>query len=320
MDAVKISPVRPTLWHEIKRQRNAYFFIAPFFTVFLLFMVFPIGYSAALSLTRWNGIVEAQFVGLDHYRRAMADENFHRALLNTLIFSALTVTISVVVGLTLALFLNSVRFFQRFFRSVFFIPSVVSLVVVALLWKMILNSEVGMFNEAVRGFGVFMAWIGFKTPEWTHHQYRFLDSSRHFVPLLTMTLVNVWGVVGFNTVIFLAGLQGIPSTMYEVAHMDGATWKQDLRYVTLPMLRPTMFFVVLITTIDSLQVFVLPNVMNRGAASTMTVVYYLFQNAFEFYRMGYASAIAYVLFALTLIFSIIIRLVMGRRGRAEDFL
>ena len=303
----------------MRRQRNAYLFIAPVFIVFLLFMVFPIGYSAALSLTRWNGIVEPQFVGGEHYRRALVDENFHRALLNTLIFTMLTVTISVSVGLTLALFLNSVRFFQRFFRSVFFIPAVVSLVVVALLWKMILNSEVGMFNEVVRGFGVFMEWAGFTAPAWTHHQFRFLDSSHHFVPLLTMTLVNVWGVVGFNTVIFLAGLQGIPSTMYEVAHMDGATWRQDLRYVTLPMLRPTMFFVVLITTIDSLQVFVLPNVMNRGAASTMTVVYYLFQNAFEFYRMGYASAIAYLLFALTLFFSIIIRLVMGRRGRAEDF-
>ena len=307
------------LWRRMRRNASAYVFIAPFFTIFLLFMVFPIAFSAGLSLVRWNGIMQPRYAGIDHYVRAVVDHGFHQALLNTLVFTVLTVVISVVLGLLLALYLNSVRFMQRFYRSVFFVPSVVSLVVVAILWKTILNSEVGLVNEAIRSFGVLVQSWGFDAPDWTRRQYRFLDSSHRWVPLLTMTLVNVWGVVGFNTVIYLAGLQGIPHTLYEVSRMDGATWQQDLRYVTLPMLRPTTFFVVLITTIDALQVFVLPNVMNRGSGSTMTVVYYLFQNAFEFYRMGYASAIAYILFGLTVAVSFVIRMLLGGSSRWAEF-
>ena len=198
------------LWRRMRRNASAYLFIAPFFTVFLLFMVFPIGFSAGLSLVRWNGIMEPRYAGVEHYLRAAVDTGFHQALLNTLVFTVLTVVISVALGLWLALFLNSVRFMQKFFRSVFFVPSVVSLVVVAILWKTILNSEVGLVNEAIRSFGALLQSWGFDTPEWTRRQYRFLDNSHRWVPLLTMTLVNVWGVVGFNTVIYLAGLQGIP--------------------------------------------------------------------------------------------------------------
>ncbi len=299
----------------MRRNRSAYLFIAPFFTVFVLFMLFPIGFSAYLSLLDWNGIVKPRFVGMEHYGRALRDPGLHSALVNTMVFSVLTVVLATLVGLGLALFLNSVRILKRFFRGVFFVPSVVSLVVVALVWKLILNSEVGLLNEGIRGFGTLLGRLTGFVPAWTQQPHRFLDSPDRFVPLLTMTLVNVWGVVGFNTVIFLAGLQGIPANLYQVSRIDGATAWQDLRHITLPLLRPTTFFVVLITSIDALQVFVLPNVMNRGSGSTMTVVYYLFENAFEFYRMGYASAIAYILFALTVILSVSIRLTVGRSTR-----
>ena len=133
-----------------------------------------------------------------------------------------------------------------------------------------------------------------------------------------MAFVNVWAAVGFNTVIYLAGLQGIPSHLYEVSRIDGATPFQNFRNITLPLLRPTTFFVVLISMIDALQVFVLPSVMNRGASSTMTIVYYLFQNAFEFYRMGYASAVAYMLFAITVCAALLIRLTLGSSTRWSD--
>jgi multiple sugar transport system permease protein len=128
-------------------------------------------------------------------------------------------------------------------------------------------------------------------------------------------MVNIWAAAGFSTVIYLAGLQGIPAHLYEASRIDGATPLQNFINITIPLLRPTTFFVVLISTIDSLQVFVLPAVMNRDSSASMTVVYYLYRNAFEFYRMGYASAIAYLLFGLTVVMSLGLRYAFGRDVR-----
>jgi len=278
-------------------------------------MLLPIGFSLLLSLQRWNGIMAAEFVGLSHYRKALSDPGLLNALKNTAIFALLTVTISTVTGLGLALFLNTVRVMKRFYRGVFFVPSIISLVVVSLVWKLLLNSEVGLLNFLLDSLGEWLRPIVGHTPAWTTRQIRLLDNPHPLVPLLTMTLINVWAVVGFNTVIYLAGLQGIPSHLYEVSKIDGATPFQNFRYITLPLLRPTTFFVVLISSIDALQVFVLPNVMKRDSEATMTVVYYLYRNAFEFYQMGYASAIAYLLFAMTALLSICIRTTLGRRAQ-----
>jgi multiple sugar transport system permease protein len=306
---------RHELWRDIRRSRNAYLFIAPFYIVFTLFMLFPILFSLCLSFLKWNGIMTPRFVWFYQYIRALSDPLLHSALLNTAIFTVCTVTIAAFVGLALALFLNQVHILKRFYRGIFFVPSIVSLVVVSLLWKMILNSQVGLFNEGIHRMGIMMGELGMGVPAWTQQQFRFLDHPNRFVPLLTIILVNVWAVVGFNTVIYLAGLQSIPAHLYEVATIDGATRFQNLRFITLPLLRPTTFFVVLISTIDALQVFVLPSVMNRDAQSTTTIVYYLYRNAFEYYKMGYASAIAYLLFALTVGLGFLIRHFFGRETR-----
>ncbi|MBX7244086.1 MAG: sugar ABC transporter permease [Candidatus Sumerlaeaceae bacterium] len=303
------------VWEQVKRNRNAYIFIAPFYVMFLLFMLFPILFSLYLSFLQWNGIMAPRFVGLENYVNALTDENFHGAVVNTFVFTVLTVTFATLVGLGLAIFLNSVRFMKRFYRGVFFIPSVVSLVVVSLLWKLMLNSEVGLVNEVIHSMGQTIGHYTGHIPEWTQRKFQFIDHPNQWVPLLTITGVNLWAVVGFNTVIYLAGLQSIPANLYEVSRLDGATPLQNLRYITIPLLRPTTFFVILITTIDALQVFVQPQVMNRDNESTMTIVYYLFRNAFEFYKMGYASAIAYMLFALTVGISLVIRHTLGRRTR-----
>ena len=305
---------RHGLWRAMVRSRHAYLFIAPFYLMFLTFMVFPIGVSFLLSLLKWNGIMAPRFVGASNYLRAVADPGFHQALLNTLIYSVLTVSLAVSLGLGMALFLNSVRFLKRLYRGIFFLPSIVSLVIVSLLWKLMLNSEFGLINEAIQALGRATGWLTGSVPDWALRRYRFLDSSVPFVPLLTMVAVSVWAVVGFNTVIYLAGLQGIPADLYDVARLDGATAFQRFWNITLPMLRPTTFFVVLITTIDALQVFVQPQIMNRDSESTMTVVYYLYRNAFEFYNMGYASAIAYILFAMTVALGLVIRRFIGRQA------
>lgn len=276
-------------------------------------MLFPIAFSFALSFQRWNGIMSARFVGLANYVAILSDSGFFNALINTAIFTGLTVIISLLLSLALALFLNTVRIFKRFYRAVFFVPAIVSLVVVSLVWKLILNSDVGMIREVLDGMARFSTDHFGGAPGWLTARFRLLDNPNPIISLLTITLVNVWAVVGFNTVIYLAGLQGIPSYMYEASRIDGATAFQNFRYITWPLLRPTTFFVVLMSTIDALQVFVLPNVMKRDSEATMTVVYYLYRNAFQFYNMGYASAIAYVLFAVTMALGIILRLTLGRR-------
>ena len=308
-------PQHRGFWREVVRNRNAYLFIAPFYLLFTCFMLFPIVFSLYLSFFRWNGITAMQPVGLAQYRDALTDHGLLNALRNTVVYALLTVTLSTAFGLFFALFLNSVRIFKRFYRGVFFIPSIVSLVVVSLIWKLMLNSEVGLVNEMIHGAGTWLASANHTQPDWARQPWRFLDNPNPLVPLLTLVVVNLWAVVGYNTVIFLAGLQGIPANLYDVSRIDGATPLQNLWHITLPLLRPTTFFVVLLTTIDALQVFVLPQVMNRDAESTMTIVYYLFRNAFEFYRMGYASAIAYLLFALTVLLSLVIRAAFGEDTR-----
>lgn len=335
-----------SLWREIRRNRNAYLFISPFYLVFVAFMLFPIGFSFVLSFQDWNGIMAADYVGLSNYREALRDPGFHNALLNTFVFTALTVIISTASGLWLALFLNTVRIFKRFYRGIFFIPAIVSLVVVSLVWKLILNSDVGLIREILDGVaglytrlvgwglgylavagdhGDFVGralasaeWLGSSVvhaPDWMVDRFRLLDNPMPIVPLLTMTLVNVWAVVGFNTVIYLAGLQGLPSQIYDAGRIDGASKFQNFRYITWPLLRPTTFFVVLMSTIDALQVFVLPQVMKQDSEDTMTVVYYLYRTAFQFYNMGYASAIAYMLFGITVVLGLGLRATIGRSAQ-----
>lgn len=299
-------------WREMRKSRNAYLFISPFYLMFLAFMLFPIAFSFILSFQQWNGIMAARFSGLANFREAFTDPGFHNALINTGIFTVLTVAISTGLGLALAVFLNTVRVLKRFYRAIFFVPAIVSLVVVSLVWKLILNSDVGLLRELMDGAARVSAQVFGFAPEWMTSRFRLLDNPIPIVPLLTITLVNVWAVVGFNTVIYLAGLQGLPSYMYEASRIDGATAFQNFRYITWPLLRPTTFFVVLMTTIDSLQVFVLPNVMKQDSEDTMTVVYYLYRNAFQFYNMGYASAIAYMLFGITVAMGLLLRATVGR--------
>lgn len=302
---------RRALW----RYRNAYLFIAPFYVLFLVFMLFPILFSFWLSFQKWNGIIPPKYTGLSNYVLLLHDSLFWRALANTLIFTVVTVSVSSALAIVLAVFLNSVRVLRHFYRGVFFLPTIVSLVVISLIWKLILNSEVGLINELIHRFGYWWESMTGHVPAWTEKSYHFLDNPRPLVPLLTIAFVNVWGVVGYNTVIYLAAIQAIPLNLYEACRIDGASPIQRFFYITLPLLRPTIYFVVLITTIDSLQVFVLPSLMTPNNEATISIVYYVFRNAFEFYRMGFASAAAYVLFALTAVLGIAIRLTLGSETR-----
>jgi ABC-type sugar transport system permease subunit len=300
---------------------HAYLFISPFFVLFTIFLLFPILYSFYLSFHAWNGILEPRWVGLANYWRALNDAQFLRALANTALFTGISVTLTTAGALAMALMLNSVRTLRTFFRGVFFLPSIVSLVVVSIVWKILLNSQIGLLPETLEALRSLITSITGTAPAWlseTNH-VRLLDSSAHApaipalsVPLLTLILINFWAGVGFSTVIYLAGLQSIPTQLYEAAIMDGANRTQCLWHITIPMLQPTTFFVVIMGTIDALQVFVLPNVMTRDSEATMSVVYFLFRQAFEYQRMGYASAVAYILFFLTVALGYLLHRWLGR--------
>ncbi len=302
-------------WRSLPRYRNAYLFIAPFYVLFGVFMLFPIAFSLWLSFYRWNGISPPAFTGWANYFGLVRDPLFWRVLVNTAVFTIVTVVVSSSLAIVLAVFLNTVRFLRAFYRGVFFLPAIVSLVVISLVWKVMLNSEVGLINELIHRVGVIWENLTGWMPAWTRKSWHFLDHPNPWVPLLTIAFVNVWGVVGYNTVIYLAALQGIPINLYEASRIDGASAFQRFFFITIPLLRPTIYFVVLITTIDSLQVFVLPSLMTPNNEATMSIVYYLFRHAFEFYRMGYASAAAYVLFAITVVLGVMIRLTLGRESR-----
>jgi len=305
MDVPPRASCRRSLWAEMVRRRSAYCFVAPFLLAFAAFFLFPVAAALAFSFTRWNGIGAPQFVGLQNYFRLFRDAAFWNALRNTALFSALNVALSASLGLALALFLNQAGRARGWLRTAFFAPSVVSLAVVALVWKLIYNPEFGLLSPH-------LAWAAPALEGNPAGPIHWLESRRLAIPCLAVA--NVWAVVGLQMAVFLAALQSMPAPLYEAARLDGASAVQRFFHITLPLLKPTTFFVVLISLFDSLQVFVLPQIMTRGGLdlASDTVVLYLCRNGFEYFRLGYASAAAYALFVLTVAATLTVRAAMGK--------
>jgi multiple sugar transport system permease protein len=257
-----------------------------------LFHTFPFLYSAWLSLMKWSPLApgDAAWVGLGNYSRAVADPVFWKAMGNTLLFAAGTIPFTTGISLFLAVLLSGPIRGKGFFRAGFFLPFVVSLVVVALIFKN-LYAPYGPLNGFLEIFGI-------SGPSW-------LQDTRLALPAIMA--MDVWASVGYYTVIMLAGLQAIPDEVHEAAVVDGAGWWSRFRLVTVPMLRPVILFVLVINTIKSLQVFIEIFVMTRGGPlnSTLTAVYYIYDQAFHRLDMGYASAVAYLLFAAILLVTLL---------------
>jgi multiple sugar transport system permease protein len=226
-------------------------------------------------------------VGLDNYLRLLGSPRFWIALRNTLLFCAVAGPLSVATSLAAALLLHSPRVRLRgFFRTAFFLPVVTTLVAVAATWRYLYHPRHGLLDRALGLLGIApIDWLG--DPRWA---------------LPAIILLAVWKNFGFNMVIFLAGLQSIPASLYEAARIDGASGWRQLRHVTLPMLTPTLFFVALITTIGYLQLFAEPYVMTGGGPSdaTLSIVLLMYEEGFRWWNLGYAAAIAVVLFAIIL--------------------
>lgn len=248
------------------------------------FLMLPVVSSFVLSFTAWDMIGELSWIGFENYAAALSDPAVLTALRNTLAFIVGYLPAVVLIALSLALLLNRKLKGRVVFRAVYFVPVVTSWVAVSLIWSWLLNPQYGLVNAA-------LAAIGIKGPGWL------------FDPAWAMAgvvITSVWKDIGFVTVIYLAGLQDIPEPLYEAAALDGATPWQRFWSITWPMLAPTTFFVTTISLISSFQVFDQVWVMTRGgpAGATSVVVEQIYKNAFSYYKMGYASAISWILFAL----------------------
>lgn len=274
---------RPSLWRRMWKARWAYLFIAPFFVNFFVFEFFPILFSVFLSLRKWSGFGEMQYVGLANFRRVLSDERFWNAMRNTAVLWLGHIFIMMAAALLLAVVLNSKLLRGRtIFRTIYYLPNITAIAVMALAFTLIYDTNFGILNKLLAALHVpAIPWLS--SPGWAK---------------VSIVLFNLWGATGWFMVIIFAGLQRINPDLYEAASVDGANAWHKLRYVTIPQLRPVLFFIFIIETIGSFEMFTEPYLLTQGGPrdSTTTVALYIYLHAFKFFNMGYAAALSLVLF------------------------
>ena len=282
---------------ETKRDLVAYSFIAPNFIGFAVFTLIPIVFAFALAFMEWDGSNAITFVGFNNFMKLPTDTFFVAALKNTMIYVVGTVPLTMIASLALAIVLNQKIVARGLFRTVAFFPYVASLVAITAVWSMIFHPSKGPINYLLLTvFGVPQENL----PKWF---------SGNLV-LLTLILFSVWKYMGYYMVIYLAGLQGISAELYEAGSLDGASTWQKFKYITWPQLRSTTFFVVVMLTINCFKVYDIAVMLAGGSdgklsTSATVLVYYIYQNAFNYWDLGYSSAIAMVLFVIVLIVTLI---------------
>ncbi len=291
---------------NLREHLEGYLFISPWILGMVLFALGPILASFGLAFTRWNLFTEPEYVGWANFQKLAHDPLFYKSVFNTIYYTIFAVPLGLVLALGLAMLVNHRLRGIHFFRTAFFLPNVVAGIAMLLLWKWLFDPNFGLINLFLDWTGLMavLEWIGIGRPQW-------ISSRAGAMP--GMIFMSIWGLGG-SMMIFLAGLQNIPRELIEAAELDGAgPWKR-FRYVTVPLLTPTIFFLTIVGVIASLQVFNQAYVMTEGgpAHATLFYVLYLFQTAFERFQMGYACAMALVLFIITLIVSLI-QLAMGKK-------
>ncbi len=276
---------------EWRNFRNGLLFISPWIAGLLAFTAYPIGASLYYSFCDFSVLKPPVFVGGANYQELFQDPVFWKSLFNTVYFAVFFLPLATVLAIALALLLNTGVRGMTVYRTIFFLPSLTPLVALGILWMWMLNGEYGIVNYVLN---LLLQPLGLQAPIW-------LQSTAWSKPAII--LMSLWGV-GYAVVIYLAGLQDIPKPLYEAAELDGARWFSKLRHITLPLLSPAIFFNVVMGLIGALQVFALPYVLTDGAGgparSTLFYTMYLYNSAFRYLRMGYACAMAWLLFLMIL--------------------
>jgi len=261
-----------------------YLFIAPGTILLLIFVVFPVLAAGGISLTKWTLLSPPIFVGLANYQKLISDQIFHKVLLNTFYYSAVSIPLGIVCSLGMAVVLNQKIRGLAIFRTAYYLPVISASVAVSVVWMWLLDGNYGLIN-------FFLLRLGLPTVAW-------LRNTLWAMPAII--LVTVWKNMGFNMIIYLAALQDVPQELYESARIDGAGRWKLFNHITLPMISPALFFTIITGIISSFQSFDLVYNMTDGgpARSTTVIGYYIWQQAFDFLQMGYGATIAYVLFFL----------------------
>ena len=275
----------------------AFLFLLPNIIGFIVFTTGPVIASFGISLLEWNILNPPRWLGLENYTTMVRDVEFWRSLKATFYYTLGSVPLGIVLALALALALNQKIRGIAFYRTIYFIPVVSSMVAVSLMWRWMYNPTSGMLNYILSSFFNFFH-LPIRPPDW-------LQSTTWAMPAIIF--MSVWKGLGYNIVLYLAGLQGIPSHLYEAAEIDGASNWHRFWHITLPLLTPTSFFILIMSFIGSFQIFEQAYIMTQGgpARATVTTVYYIYENGFRWYKMGYASAVAWALFALIMAVTLI---------------
>ncbi len=273
--------------------------LAPSLLLILAFSYFPLVFSVGVSFLRWNMLGTPKWIGLRNYEQMFTNLDFWNSVRVTFVYALWAVPSCIVLGLLVGMVLKYASVGRGFFRVAFFLPVVISMVVASLIWRWILNSEQGILNYLIYQSGL-------TTPETAPHWMKWLRDPKGG-SMAAILIVGIWKRVGYNGVIFLAGLLNISPEYYEAATLEGAGPWHKFRHITLPLLSPTTFFVTIIQIISALKVSVSPLVMTKGGpvGSTEVLVLNIYKEAFENFRMGYASAVAVFVFVVILAFTII---------------
>lgn len=261
-------------------------FILPAVLGIFIFIVIPVICSFGLSFVKWDLLNPIKFVGMENYREIFTEPLFFKILLNTVVFAGATSIFGVIIPLVLAAILNTKIRGSEFYKTAYFLPFITPMIVIGIVWEWIFDPNIGLMNKMLH---LHINWL--YDPNWA---------------LPALIIVSVWKLIGYNMIIFLSSLSAISESMFEAAKIDGANPVQTFRYVTIPLLSPSIFFVVIITAINSFQIFDLIYLMTQGGPldSTNVLVYAIYKNAFEYFNVGKASAIAYVLFVIILVLTL----------------
>lgn len=278
---------------------SSYLLVSPYILHFVVFVLFPVGFSLFLTFHEWNIIGPMKYTGLSNYEKLIQDHYFLKSIGNTLVFLAIHIPLQIVIALGLAAVLNEKIWFRAFFRGAFFMPVVVSGVVVTILWQQLYGYELGSINT-------FLQWIGI-------HKIGWLIDPAWAMP--SIAIMATWKNVGLYIILFLVGLQTVPRSLYEAADLEGASKWQKFIYITLPGINPTIFMVMVLSTISGFSLFIEPYVMTGGGPlnSTLSSVLYIYKQGFFYYHMGYAATLGFVFALLILLIVFIQRMTIEKK-------